>query len=104
MRMVMTLYIRSIPAEKSRMKLRVLIADDDKTLVRRLGDHLEQHGFETLTCGTGSAARAIIAEYKPKFVVSDLMLPDGGAMGLIDFIKQEPQLKTQVIHIIVTSG
>lgn len=82
----------------------MLIADGDTVLSRRLGKYLTDHGFDTRICKTGYDARAMILDTKPKYVLADLMLPDGGATGLIDFIKQEKSLRHQIIHVIVMSG
>jgi DNA-binding response OmpR family regulator len=84
--------------------IRVLISDDDSVMARRLGLHLVEHGFEVQTCRNVADARALILSFKPKFILADLVMPDGGALGLIDFIKQQSALRHQIMHVIVMSG
>lgn len=85
-------------------RIRVLIADDDNQLSRRLADYISDRGFDARVVNNGKDARSVIAEWKPRFVLSDLMLPDGNALSLIDFIKSEKTLRHQFIHVLVMSG
>jgi DNA-binding response OmpR family regulator len=90
--------------EKPSDKIKVLIADDDRQMALRLTDHLVEHGFDVRTAANGKTARAEILAFKPKFVLADLMLPEGNALDLIDFVKQEKSLRHSMIHVIVASG
>lgn len=85
-------------------KIRVLIADDDNLLSRRLAEYMTHRGFEARVVNDGKAARNLILEWKPRFVLADLMLPDGNALTLIDFVKGERTLRHQFINVIVMSG
>jgi DNA-binding response OmpR family regulator len=85
-------------------KIRILVADDDNQLSRRLGDYLAEKGFETRVVNNGQDARAQILEWKPRYVLADLMLPDGNALSLIDYIKGERSLRHSFIHVLVMSG
>lgn len=85
-------------------KIRVLIADDDNQLSRRLADFISDHGFETRVVSNGRDARSIIVDWRPRFILADLMLPEGNALSLIDFIKEEKLLRHNFIHVLVLSG
>lgn len=85
-------------------KIRVLIADDDNQMSRRLADHLQEHGFEVKTASNGKDARSQILEWKPKFVLADLILQEGNALELIDFVKSEKELRHHFINVFVMSG
>lgn len=85
-------------------RIRVLVADDDNQLSRRLADYISDRGFDARVVNNGKDARVMIAEWKPRFVLADLMLPDGNALSLIDFIKSEKTLRHQFIHVLVMSG
>jgi DNA-binding response OmpR family regulator len=89
---------------KQSEKIRILVADDDNQLSRRLGDYLAEKGFDTRVVNNGQDARAQIAEWKPRYVLADLMLPDGNALSLIDYIKGEKSLRHNFIHVLVMSG
>jgi DNA-binding response OmpR family regulator len=85
-------------------KIKVLIADDDNQMSRRLSDHLTDHGFDVRTSSNGKDARAQILEWKPKFVLADLILQEGNAFELIDYIKSEKELRRHFINVFVMSG
>lgn len=89
---------------KQDSKIRVLIADDDNQLSRRLADYICDHGFEARAVTNGKDARQQILEWKPRYVLADLMLPEGSALSLIDFIKAERSLRHHFIHVLVMSG
>jgi DNA-binding response OmpR family regulator len=84
--------------------IKVLIADDDNQLSRRLADYIQDRGFEARVVNNGKEARATILEWKPRFVLADLMLPDGNALSLIDYIKGEHSLRHHFINVLVMSG
>lgn len=85
-------------------KIKVLIADDDGQISRQLSSYISDHGFECRLATNGAEAREIILRWKPKLILVDLMLPDGNAYSLLDFIKNEPSLRHTFIHLIVMSG
>jgi DNA-binding response OmpR family regulator len=85
-------------------RIKVLLADDDNQMTRRLSDFLIDKGFDVRSVNQGKEARAQILEWKPRYVLADLMLPDGNALQLIEFIKGEKTLRHQFIHTIVMSG
>lgn len=85
-------------------RIRVLIADDDTIQARRLAAYISSRGFEARTCTNGKDARSIIMEWHPRFVLADLMLLEGNALELIDFIKNEKSLRHKFISVLVMSG
>lgn len=85
-------------------KIKVLIADDDGQTSRQLASFIGNHGFDCRLATSGVEAKEIIVQWKPKLILSDLMLPDGNAYSLLNFIKTEPALRHQFIHLIVMSG
>ncbi|HET9871726.1 MAG TPA: response regulator transcription factor, partial [Propionibacteriaceae bacterium] len=55
---------------------RVLLVDDDPTLVRALSINLRARAYDVHTAGTGATALAVAAKYPPDVVILDLGLPD----------------------------
>jgi two-component system KDP operon response regulator KdpE len=55
---------------------RVLVVDDDPSLVRALTINLRARGYEVHAAATGTAALRLAAEHPPQAVVLDLGLPD----------------------------
>jgi len=84
--------------------IRILIADHEYQQARSLAQYLTEKGFSTRVVSNCKEARQEILSWKPRFVMADLTTPDGGALALIDFIKGEPTLKHNTIHVFVMSG
>jgi DNA-binding response OmpR family regulator len=57
-------------------KLRILIVDDEPSLVKGLKLSLELEGYEVLTAGDGRQGLAAFENGRPDLVVLDLMLPE----------------------------
>lgn len=85
-------------------RIRVLIVDDDNLTARRLSEFIYEHGFEAQITNSFRGAKEIVLEWKPRFVLSNLLLPDGSAFNLIEFIKSEKNLRHQFIHVLIASG
>jgi DNA-binding response OmpR family regulator len=85
-------------------KIRVLIADDDGQLSRRLADFIGQHGFDVRISANGNDAKKQIVEWKPRLVLADMMLPESNAIGILDMMNSEPRLRHQLTHVLVMSG
>jgi len=47
-------------------RIRVLIADDDTLLSRKLADYIQRRGFEVHMVSTGREARQEILNWKPR--------------------------------------
>jgi DNA-binding response OmpR family regulator len=54
---------------------RILLVDDDKTLLNFLGEYLSGDGFEVLTAANGTDALRLAYNNHPELVVLDVMMP-----------------------------
>jgi two-component system KDP operon response regulator KdpE len=54
---------------------KLLIVDDDTTLLRFLSDYLSGEGFEVVTAERGQAALRVFYEQRPDLAVLDVMMP-----------------------------
>ena len=63
--------------------LTVLVVDDETLLRKQLGAHLEQLGAEVWQAGTLAAARELVGQAGPDFVLLDVNLPDGIGSDLL---------------------
>lgn len=88
---------------KPHRKIRVLIADDDNQLSRWLAEYVTDHGFDVRVVSNGRDAKLLIEEWRPRFVLADLMLQGGNALTLIDFIRANKALQ-RAVDVIVMSG
>ena len=57
------------------MNNRVLVADDDESLVRTLTWILKEHGYEVAVCPGGDGLFAKLEEIKPALLLLDIMMP-----------------------------
>jgi two-component system OmpR family response regulator len=57
-------------------RLRVLVVDDEPSIVDVVSMALVHHGFEVTSAGTGTQALAEVRDWRPHALVLDVMLPD----------------------------
>src|SRR5437868_5310816 len=85
-------------------KIKILIADSDRPLVRRISDFLSENGFETRHAYQGADVRSALVNWKPDLVLIDLMLPNGNAFETLYYKENEPALKKYDSKFIVMSS
>lgn len=52
-----------------------MLVDDDKTLLRFVGEHLEEEGYEVVTADRGPKALRAFFDARPDLVLLDVMMP-----------------------------
>jgi two-component system, OmpR family, alkaline phosphatase synthesis response regulator PhoP len=82
------------------MKKKVLVVDDEQSIITLLQYNLEQNGFEVITAMDGEEGRDLAISHHPDFIILDLMLPkiDG-----IEVCKQLRQNKLTVPVLMLTA-
>lgn len=66
-------------------RMRVLVVDDEPEIVRELAVLLRRRGFAVDTAESVSGARKALAERPlPHAIVSDVRMPDGSGLELLD--------------------
>ncbi len=58
------------------VKAKVLVVDDEESIVQLLCTALKYEGFATASAGSGREALTAAAEFRPDLVLLDVMLPD----------------------------
>lgn len=66
----------------------ILIIDDEADIRELLDITLSRMGLDTLTAGTCAEARAIIEQRELSLCLTDMNLPDGNGLSIIEFIQQ----------------
>jgi two-component system response regulator AtoC len=74
-----------------------LVVDDDSNSLSAMAELVENEGFTTVTAGNLTDARARLAEGAPDVVLTDLRLPDGSGLDLLQAL--DPAHRTEVILI-----
>jgi two-component system alkaline phosphatase synthesis response regulator PhoP len=73
---------------------RILIVDDDKSIVKIVRGYLEQAGFEVLAAYDGETAMYTLRREKPDLLILDLMLPDRDGWEITRLIRADATLAT----------
>lgn len=79
---------------------KILIVDDDPSIVELLKIVLEDYGFKTVSAYDGEEAIEKIKKERPDLVLLDIMLPTKDGYFVLDEIKKMPEFKILPIVII----
>jgi CheY-like chemotaxis protein len=80
----------------------VLIIDDSKTAQQILKKMLTQAGYEVLQGFDGESGIALAQQYKPAFIIMDVVMPGISGFQATRMIRKDPEIAD--IPIIITSG
>lgn len=72
---------------------RILVMDDERTIVDTLSAVLDIRGFEVLTANNGNQAMRIIEEQRPDAAVLDVIVPGMDGLSICRRIKRDPDLQ-----------
>ena len=65
------------------MGARVLVVDDEPSILRAVAANLRARGYEALTAASGRAALRMIETHQPDCILLDLGLPDVGGLEVL---------------------
>ncbi|KUG04920.1 phosphate regulon transcriptional regulatory protein phob (sphr) [hydrocarbon metagenome] len=69
------------------MKRKILVVDDEESLVRLITYNLNKEGFNTVYAYDGGGVTNIIEKEKPDLLILDLMLPEKGGLEVCQEIR-----------------
>src|SRR3990172_3040840 len=72
---------------------RILVADDDESLVRTLTWILKEHGYDVAVCPGGEGLFAKLEETKPALLLLDIMMPKVDGLQLLERLKQDERYR-----------
>jgi len=84
-------------------KPRVLLVDDEPSIIKMVGKRLEIEGFEVVTAMDGEEALAKARAERPDLIVLDLMLPKVSGFDICAELKQRQQ-SSEIPIITIFSG
>lgn len=79
----------------------ILVAEDEPLTLKMLTYRLNKEGFDVHTATDGKQALEHLEQFKPDFVLTDLLMPYHNGLEVISFVKSK--VDTQ-IPILVLSG
>jgi DNA-binding response OmpR family regulator len=86
------------------MTKRVLIAEDEESIVASLEFLMRQCGFETRVVRDGDLAFDCLAQYQPDLVLLDIMLPGRSGFDVCRYIRGEPRLAATRVLLLTAKG
>jgi DNA-binding response OmpR family regulator len=86
------------------MTKRVLIAEDEESIVASLEFLMRQCGFATRVARDGDEAIACLAEFRPDLVLLDIMLPGRSGFEICRFIRGERSLAGMRVLMLTAKG
>jgi CheY-like chemotaxis protein len=93
---------KRIRKEGTKMPKKIMIIDDDPTVVRYLQAVFSDNGYATCTAFSTSEALELVRQEKPDLITLDLQLPDEWGPRFYRKLRKDKELKE--IPIIVISG
>ncbi|MBL0144081.1 MAG: response regulator [Betaproteobacteria bacterium] len=86
------------------MAKRVLIAEDESSIVTSLEFLMRQAGFETRAAADGEEALSLLAIYRPHLVLLDIMLPRRSGLELCRLIRADASLAATRVLMLTAKG
>lgn len=82
-------------------KQRLLVVDDEPSVLQLFRSAFEKHGIEVLTADTARAGLKVAREQKPDVGIFDLMLPDWSGL---DLLQEVQKVDARLPVIFITAG
>ncbi len=84
------------------MKKRILIVEDEASIIDLLKLILTREGYEVASCQSGRDAIAAIKAYHPHLVILDVMLPGLDGISIVRIMNEDEMISST--PVIVTSA
>ena len=81
-------------------KTRVLVVDDDKTLLNMYKERLEASGYQVITAVNGEIALSKAVETLPHIILLDIMMPKENGFDVLNIVKSTPETKNIPVIIL----
>ncbi|OLP20158.1 DNA-binding response regulator [Leptolyngbya sp. 'hensonii'] len=75
------------------MRLTILVADDDPGTRLSISDYLEMSGYSVVAAENGQEALALVEEYQPHLMVTDITMPQMDGYELVRRVRQKPSFR-----------
>jgi DNA-binding response OmpR family regulator len=79
------------------MSQRILVVDDDKSIVKVLVGYLEQSGYQTIAAYDGDSALHALRRERPDLILLDLMMPNRDGWEVTQIVRADKTLATTPI-------
>jgi two-component system alkaline phosphatase synthesis response regulator PhoP len=82
------------------MSQRILVVDDDRSIVKVLAGYLEQSGYQVITAYDGEAALHALRRERPDLILLDLMMPNRDGWEVTQIVRADKSLAATPIIMI----
>lgn len=83
--------------------IKIMVADHNVTTSKKLATYLQDSGFSVVCLHDGLHVAPKILEFRPQFILIDMMLPGFSGFECLDFLKEQGILDTGNMKVIVLS-
>ena len=77
--------------------MKILVAEDDQLMLKMLEFRLKKDGHEVIVTHDGRAAVAMLDEFQPDLVITDIMMPYLSGLEVVGAVKNKYPSGTRVI-------
>ena len=92
------------PRAAMRKEMRVLIVDDDPSNLQILRLLLEHWGYDVMVAENGNAALDLARRERPDAIISDVHMPEGDGIELVESVRRDPFLKETPVILVSATG
>jgi DNA-binding response OmpR family regulator len=86
------------------MSKKVLIVDDEPSIIVALQFLMEQQGYETLVAFSGEEAMEAVARHRPDLILLDIMLPVVDGFEVCQRVRENPAWRDVRIVLVTALG
>ncbi len=83
---------------------KILVVDDEPSIVRPLTFILKKNGYEVLTASNGEEGLHMAREERPDLIFLDVMMPKKNGYEVCQELKEDPELEETYIIILTARG
>ena len=95
---------KTIEDKNEDKKIKILIAEDDKFLVKVLSNKFARKGFDVIISGNGNETVDKIKSEKPDLVLLDLIMPYKNGFDVLEEVKMDKNCKDIPVIILSNLG
>ncbi len=86
------------------MARKILVVDDEQTLVDTIAYNLQQAGYQVITACDGASALEAVNREKPDLIILDIMLPEMDGLEVCRILRRENTTATVPILMLTAKG
>ena len=83
-----------------RSRTTIMVVEDDDGFRHAVVEAIEGYDFQSIQCGSGEMALAILEQFAPSAILLDIKLPEVSGFVLLEIIKSRAELRHVPVHII----